>query len=313
MWWWILGGWLASAVVMMVGERIAARSGSDLWSDDDRAISVIAYGIVILLAPVAVLIISGMAVKAVAERVWGSLTTGPTDLSIEPEQEWIDQAPDSFIADLVRLRQTCDPRLKGENVGSWIMRQYWYTPEAMILDVVTKYFALHAAGVADTPIWERMEAHRREKGEGILPSPCDLESYVDYRLSLEDAGYLDLGRDFVHGQIALCEKYDRNRSQKHKDAAWPPLEWLGKQLSVIDFEREGDGLDPIKDGAPAVFHRGGDRVRSEFKDLEFLILPGDELWTFSSPQKHWANLVGRGGIVLMRSSRPVAHVVTKKN
>ena len=306
MWWWILGGWLASAAFVVVVERIRARSGNDLWNDNDRVISTIGYGIIILLAPVATLIISGMA-------VWDFLMTRPVDPFTRPEEEWIDQEPDSFVADLVGRRQTCDPRLKGEKVGSWMMRQFWHTPEAMILDVATKYTALHSAGVADTLIWERLEAHRHENGQGILPSPCDLGTYVDYRLGLEDAGYLELGRDFVRGQIAFCERYDLHRSQKHKDAAWPPLEWLGRQLSLTNFERAGDGLDPIRDGAPAVLSRGGDRVRSDLKDLKFLILPGDELWTFSSPQKHWTNLIGRGGIVLMRNSRPVAHVVTQMN
>ena len=313
MWWWILGGWLASAVAVVVIERLMARYGSGLWSSDDRGISTFAYGIAILLAPVAVIIISGIAVMAGAERAWRSPTPGPADLFAGPESEWIDQAPDSFVADLVRLRQTCDPRLKGENIGSWMMRQFWYTPEAMILDVVTKYAALHSSGVPDTLIWERLEAHRYEKGEGYLPSPCDLGSYVDYRLGLEDADYLDLGKDFIRGQIALCERYDRHRSRKHEATAWPPLEWLGRQLSLIEFERMGDGLDPIEDGTPAVLGRGGDRVRSDLMDLKFLILPGDELWTFSSPQENWANLHGRGGIVLMRDNRPVAHVVTQMN
>ncbi|MDA1091443.1 MAG: hypothetical protein O3A85_14175 [Proteobacteria bacterium] len=306
MWWWIISGWLASASMVVVVERKRARSGDGLWSEDDRAISVIAYGIVILLAPVAILIISGM-------TVWDFLTTKPVDPFTGPEEEWIDQEPDSFVVDLVRLRQTCDPRLKGENIGSWIMREFWYTPEAMILDVVTKYAALHAAGLADTLIWERLEAHRREKGEGVLPSPCDLDSYVDYRLGLEDAGYLDLGKDFVRGQIALCERFNLHRSQKQKDAAWPPLEWLGRQLSLTEIEPLGEGLDANAAGSPAVLSRGGGRVRSDIKDLKLLILPGDELWTFSSPQEHWTNLVGRGGIVLMRQDRPVAHVVTQMN
>ena len=301
-----MGGWSASAAVVVLIERIMARYGSGLWSDDDRAVSALAYGVTVLLAPAAMLIISGMAVMAGAMHTWKFLTTGS-------EKEWIDREPNSFVAELVRRRQTCDPRLKGVNIGSWMMWQFQHTPEAMILDVVTKYTALHAAGVADTLIWERLEAHRHEKGEGILPSPCDLGSYVDYRLGLEDAGYLELGRDFVRGQIALCQRYDRRRSQKHKDAAWPPLEWLGRQLSLNEFERMGDGLDPIKDGAPAVLSFGSLRVRSDLMDLKFLRLPGDELWTFSSPQEHWNKLYGRGGIVLMRNNRPVAHVVTQMN
>jgi hypothetical protein len=313
MWWWILGGWLASVAVVVVVERISRRFGSNLWCDDDQILSAITYGIIILLAPIGVLIIAGIAVMAAVERVRRSPAPGPADLFAGPENQWIDKAPDTFIADLVRLRQTCDPRLKGENIGSWLQWQFWYTPEAMILDVVTKYSALHAAGVADSLIWQRLEAHRRESGEGILPSPCNLGTYVDYRLSLEDAGYLDLERDFIREQIVICERYDCHRSQLYAKAAWPPLDWIGMQLSLTDFEREGSGPNPTECGAPAIFSRGGDRTRSDLKDLKFLILPGDELWTFSSPKKHWANLIGRGGIVLMRNNRPVAHVVTRMN
>ena len=313
MWWWILGGWLASVAIVLVIERIMAGHGSGLWDNDDRVVSAFGFGIVIFLAPIGVLILSGIAIMAGAERAWRSPTPGPADLFAGPEKEWIDQEPGSFVANLVRLRQTCDPRLKDDDIGSWIMRRFWYTPEAMILDVVTKYSALHAAGVTDSLIWERLEDHRQEKGLGTLPSPCDLDSYVEYRLSLEDAGYLDLEKDFIRGQIAFCERYDRHRSQKRKEAAWPPLEWHRRQLSLIEFERSGDGLDPMKDGAPAAYIRGGDRAHSDLMDLKFLILPGDELWTFSSPQEDWNSLIGRGGIVLMRNNCPVAHVVTQMN
>ena len=48
-------------------------------------------------------------------------------------------------------------------------------------------------------------------------------------------------------------------------------------------------------------------------DLKFLMLPEDELWTFSSPPEHWAKLVGRSGVVLLRNARPIGHVITALN
>ncbi len=306
MWWWIISGWLASALIVVVFESKRARSGNNLWSDDDRMISVTAYGIVILLAPVVVLILSGT-------TVWDFLVTKPGHPFTKPEEEWIDQEPDSFVADLVRRRQTCDPRLKGEQLDSWMMRQFWHSPEAMILDIVTKHAALHSVGLAETLIWKRLEVHRREKGEGNLPSPCNLGSYIVHRLGIEDAGYLDLGKAFIREQIDLCQRYDRHRSQRHEAAAWPPLEWLGRQLNLSNFEPLEDGAGRKDFGVPAVLSFRGDRMRSKIMDLKFLILPGDELWTFFSPQEHWTNLHGRGGIVLMRNSCPIAHVITQMN
>ena len=315
-WEWSIVVWVACAVTVIAAERVMSRYGTALWDSNDKGSSALAYGLVVLFSPIALLIVLGMAVKAFLEnpkRFLSMVTRKPYDPLSEPENEWIDQGQDTFIGDLIRRRQTRDRRLKGQNIGNWMLWQFKDTPEAMILSVCTTYLVLHDAKISDDLIWERLEARRYEKGEDQLPSPCDLARYVEYRLSIEDEDYLGLGSGFIQEQVELCLKYARHRVQKSDERDWPPLEWLERKLSLAEFERLGAGVDPVGEGAPAALHMGGDSIRSELADLKLLILPGDELWTFSSPQEYWAGLAGRCGIVLIRNNQPVAHVITAKN
>ena len=316
LWLWIVAVWLGCIAVMAVLERVLARSGRGVLSNEDRTLTVLAYVLVlIVLSPVGVIVVLGMVIVAVPVHLWRFAMRDPDDPEKRRRGEWYSQGPDSFVADLVRRRKKHDRRLEGEDIGDWMMYRFDHTPEAMILDVVSKYSSLHEAGVPDNDIWERLEANRYEWGEGRLPVPCDLNTYVEYRLGIEDPGYLDLRSGFVHEQIAHCQTYAHRRSQREAERAWPPVEWHQRRISLSEFEKsQGDGLDPIADGAPAVLSFGGDDWRlSLLSFFKCVMVPGDELWTFSSPPETWAGLAGRGGVVLVRNGRPLRHFVTMKN
>ncbi len=314
MWWWAIGGWLGCSAVVVVGERIMARHGAGVLERGEQfATSAAAYALIVLFAPAMLATILAMAILAGPLQVLRLIRGQPIDPFRRPEKEWLRQDPGGFAHDLVRRRQVKDPRLKGVDFGKWMPWQTSATADAMILDVVSKYRALKAAGVDDASIWSRIEAHRFDKGEGHIPSPCDLAAYVDYRLGLEDPGYLDIGVNFVREQIAFCERYVLHRAREREDREWPPQAWLRQQIDLLQFERWGSGIDPMAEGAPAALTLGGGRVRKDLLDLKFLMLPGDEIWTFSSPQEYWAGLAGRAGIVLLRAGRPVSHVVTSMN
>ena len=304
--------WVASAVCFIGAERYMAASGKSnaIWRSDDIAVSIAAYAVVIVISPFAFVYFAGIAAstgfRLLRERM------SRVDQPFLPAEAF-DQIPELFIGDLVRRRRRVDRRLKGKRVGDMMMWQLLETPEAMILDVVSKYSALKSADVADALIWEKLEAHRHEHGEGELPRECDLPRYVSYRLSIEDADYVKLGAQFLAGQIALCERHYRARLQRQSGREWPPVAWLQRQLSVSEFESIGIGIDPFAAGAPAVLSRGRDGITRELDDLKFLMLPSDQIWTFSSPPDYWQNLGGRAGIALIRKGVPVGHVITAKN
>ena len=291
-----------------------ARHGAGILErGEEFATSAAAYALIVFFAPVMLTVLLVMVVRAGPLQVLKIIRGQPFDPFKRPEKEWLSQDPSGFAHDLVRRRQVRDPRLKGVDFGQWMPWQTAETADAMILDVVSKYRALKGAGLDDTSIWDRLDAHRFDKGESQVPAPCDLATYVGYRLGLEDPEYLGLGSDFVREQIALCERHVQNCAREREGRNWPPQAWLRQQIGLLQFERWGTGIDPMAEGSPAALTRGGERVRKDLLDLKFLMLPGDELWTFSSPPEDWSNLGGRAGIALFRAGRPVGHVITSMN
>ena len=49
------------------------------------------------------------------------------------------------------------------------------------------------------------------------------------------------------------------------------------------------------------------------QELLNLMVPGDELWKFSSSRESWSNLCGRAGYVVLRNGEQVAHLTTVMN
>ena len=312
--WWIALGWLSCSAVVIFGERLAAKHDKGIVSRDDGAVqAALTFGIVALISPALLAIILVMIVRAGPLQVLRIARGLPIDPFKRPEKEWLTQDPGGFAYDLIRRREVKDQRLKSEKVSEWPGWRTETTPDAMILDVTSKHHALRDAGLDETQVFARIDAHRFDKGEGQIPSPCDLVDYVTYRLGIEDPGYLDLGMPFIREQIALCEKYIQHRAHERVDYDWPPQTWLREKIDLLQFERSGTGIDSMAEGSPAQLTRSQGRVRKDLLDLKFLMLPGDELWTFSSLQEYWAGLAGRAGIALVRAGRSIGHVITSMN
>lgn len=310
MWWWIAGGWLACSAAFLVGERLLARHGKGIVEPGDGVAKVLlAFGTLVLIAPALLAVIVAMVIGVIPFHMVRIARGHPTDL----ERLRMSHDPAGFAYELVCRRGKKDQRLKNERISEWPGWRSETTPDAMILDVVMKYHALKDARLDDSEIFARIDAYRFDKGEGQIPSPCDLKSYVTYRLGIEDPGYLDLGKSFIRKQIAMCERYVRYRARERIDWDWPPPTWLREKIDLLQFERSGTRVHPMAEGSPAVLTLGGGKVRKGLLDLKFLMMPGDELWTFSSPPEYWANLGGRAGIALVRAGRSIGHVITSMN
>ena len=310
---WFLVGWLTAALAIAILERIRSLHDAGLLDPDNNSDKYLAYVLFLLFSPMAILAVLIFALIKGPRRAWKIASGIPTDPFREPEEQWLNQEPDRFVDDLVLRRMLHDARRKSTDLVNKNVCAFERTKDAMILDVVIKYYSLKNGGLKDALIWERLETHRAEHGEEVLPVNCDLGAYIDYRLTLEDPPYLEIGQTFIADQKTLCEKYAVYRMGQTKDNPWPPKAWLRNPISLAQFERVGHGIDPMAEGSPAMLMSGNKHIRSGLNDLKTLMLPGDELWSFSSPPDMWEGLIGRAGIVLMRDGHPVANVVTQKN
>jgi hypothetical protein len=303
---WTFVVWFACALLLFVLERFAAADNSGLWESDHPIEAVLAYLILFLAGP---LIVVGFALFIVWERIsrsWKS--SGPPNEYSRPETE------DSVLVDLVRRRAAVDPQLKDVEIEHWPMCQFWPTPEAMILDLVTKYHQLRAAGAAEDSIWNKLEAYRADFGTRTLPNPCSLLEFVAHRLALEHPRYGEFKSGFLLSQIERCERFMCKDIQSTTEAkGWPPPEWLTKRTSLPSFSVPKSQLHSAQSRGDALLQLRAIKSRQEIKTLEVLMLPGDEIWEFSSPPELWQRLMGRAGIALVRNGRSIAHVVTKMN
>jgi hypothetical protein len=242
-------------------------------------------------------------------RLWrGSSVAASSEETLRAETE------DSVLVDLVRRRAPVDPRLNGAEVDHWPMCQFWSTPEAMILDLVAKHHQLLSAGVAQDLIWKKLEAYRADFGTTTLPDPCSLLDFVAYRLVIEHPRYGEFGSSFLASQIELCEQFVRKDIQSTTESkGWPPPEWLTKRTSLSSLPLRKPQLGSAQSRGEAIHQLRTYKSQQEIRTLEVLMLPGDEVWEFSSPPELWQKLMGRAGIALVRNGRSIAHFVTDMN
>lgn len=96
-------------------------------------------------------------------------------------------------------------------------------------------------------------------------------------------------------------------------AAMIPTAWLQKKISVADAETAHPG---IKDDRVARFPEAAKPFgfsHQQWEDLKAAMVPGDEIWTFTSPPESWSGLAGRAGVVLVRNGVPIKMVITAMN
>lgn len=99
------------------------------------------------------------------------------------------------------------------------------------------------------------------------------------------------------------------------DEATPviPMAWLQKKVTIAAAEGEHHGItDDRIVRAPDAAKPFGFQHQA-WEEFKAAMLPGDEIWTFSSPQDSWQHLAGRTGIALVRKGIPIRTIVTLMN
>jgi hypothetical protein len=98
------------------------------------------------------------------------------------------------------------------------------------------------------------------------------------------------------------------------DSAPPiPAAWLVEKIRVEAAEAEHPGLsDERVERFPEVAKAFGFQ-NGEWESLKASMKPGDEIWTFASPDDYWKNYAGRAGVALVRTGVPIKAIVTVMN
>jgi len=92
-----------------------------------------------------------------------------------------------------------------------------------------------------------------------------------------------------------------------------PAEWLQRKLTIAEAEAEHPGItDERIVRVPDAAKPFGFQHR-EWEEFKASMLPGDEIWTFSSPPETWQHLAGRAGLALVRKGVPIRTIVTVMN
>jgi hypothetical protein len=81
------------------------------------------------------------------------------------------------------------------------------------------------------------------------------------------------------------------------------LAWRKERVTVEQVESQPilDHDEPLNDAL------------GEWRELKGVLQPGDELWTFRSPQEEWDRFMGWQGLVLVRDGKLLEVVVTAQN
>lgn len=90
-----------------------------------------------------------------------------------------------------------------------------------------------------------------------------------------------------------------------------PVEWLAERLNETDPENVARrdlcqlGLGPAEQ-AQLLAGAGFAKWRHKWTAFLRQMVPGDELWYFTSPPEQWQSLAGAAGYAIVRNGVPVA-------
>jgi len=141
--------------------------------------------------------------------------------------------------------------------------------------------------------WVWLNTHEYELEKSLTPGEIlrlKHEGLEEVRVILERHGYScpRLSKDF----------YLRLRPKLHSSMTDIPKEWLIQKIPVDEIERE------VHDDAFGI---------CDLNILKDKMQDGDEFWYFRSPQKTWANKMGRSGYALIRAGVPVDGMIMTMN
>ena len=329
-WWpWLSCTWLALGTGGILTAKLAIRASgsSDPLSLDDGWRVTVGAGLVLILAgPMLALFMLGLCIQTIckgripiSDRVWWqSWAMKFPDVPAPPALE--DHSPEGALCRLIALRRLLDGRLLGREAPEhWPMWMLWETTEAAMLGIIEQYYWLCDGGLTAQAALQKIDAAQPGAAASGLESNSSLRSYIAARLTTDDPGFVALGTDLLNEAIEIAETWSIAKITRTKaERPYPPSEWLKARVDASDIEAEA--ALPFKDGGlvmvtDGVMETPGTTVPIDRKwhRIALRMVPGDELWTFSSPPEYWQGLAGRMGVALIRKGHPIGHINTMMN
>ena len=119
---------------------------------------------------------------------------------------------EDLIRSLVKKRVSNDPMASlmgfdASMVDSLDPLQLISTPEGSIVTIVETYALMKKQGTSDQQIFDCIEAHRSAIGSGTMPSPPNLESYIQYRIAVECRHVMPISSGFVAEALQICRQH----------------------------------------------------------------------------------------------------------
>lgn len=117
----------------------------------------------------------------------------------------------ALIKQLAKQRIRSDPfakamGVKESEVDKLSKMHLMGLPEATIVSIVETWASLRKEGTNEGEIFQLIEEHRKKlKGGHELPDPINLESYIKYRVKVENESGSPVYETFIDDAIEICK------------------------------------------------------------------------------------------------------------
>lgn len=109
-----------------------------------------------------------------------------------------------------RVSQTPELNMDSSTIDSLEGMMLAGMPESTIVAIVELYVKLKESDISDKEIFKQFEQMR--PGSGKMPTPLNLNSYINYRLKLEHEDGIGLTDEFTFDAIKTCSNYFKTQN-----------------------------------------------------------------------------------------------------
>jgi len=118
---------------------------------------------------------------------------------------------EDLIKSLAKKRIKEDPLAKSKGFNESMIdalstMELMSIPEAAIVTIIETYALSLKSGAPEEAILNHIENHRSQLGAGAVPSPLNLESYIKYRIKIEQEHGEPISEQFISRAISRARK-----------------------------------------------------------------------------------------------------------
>ena len=182
------------------------------------------------------------------------------------------------------------------------------TPEYIVYSIARYAYLLEGDGRSELEALQKIDEVLRLRVLAKNRRASTVEEYLGLLLATHHPDYLSHGPGLLLAALAMARAQIELTLPSGGGGCWPPLYWLQSKMSPEEFKEEfAKASEPERQVLCPSSQFDG-----EFAEFLARWQDGDELWRYSSPPETWRALMGRGGVVLVRGGRSVAHIETDR-